>query len=221
MVVPDAVKKALDESPVVAVLTMDRPDDAPPLAAALREGGIRAIELTLRTPRALDALRALAAAEPSLLCGAGTVLTPEQARQVRAAGAAFAVSPGLNPNTVRATIDAGLPFLHGVCTPSDIERALELGCAWMKYFPAETSGGLAHLRAMAAPYVHLGVRFIPLGGVNESNVADYLREPLVAAVGGSWLASKADLAARRWGAVRDAARRAVGLAASVRTPAGA
>ena len=156
------------------------------------------MELTLRTEAALGALRRIRAAVPEMLAGVGTVLTPAQADDAKYAGAEFAVSPGMNPRVVKAADDAGLPFAPGILTPSDIEQALECGCRMLKFFPAESSGGLAYLKAMAAPYLHLGVSFIPLGGVNEKNMASYLADPLIDAVGGSWLAPRDAIREGRW-----------------------
>jgi 2-dehydro-3-deoxyphosphogluconate aldolase/(4S)-4-hydroxy-2-oxoglutarate aldolase len=195
--------------PIMAVLLLEEPDDAPALGEALIKGGIRGIELTLRSSRALEGLEKMVSTCPDLVVGAGTVLSPGQVAAVKAAGAAFAVSPGFNPRVVGAAREAGLPFAPGICTPSDIEGALEFDCTALKFFPAETSGGLKHLKNMAAPYLHRGVRFIPLGGLNESNMLDYLADPLIAAIGGSWLAPKPLLAARDWAAIEKNARTAV------------
>lgn len=214
---PQPLFDEIRRNPIIAVLTLDDPGVAPDLARALLDGGVRGIELTLRTPAALESLKRLRAASADLILGAGTVLTPEQVLQVRDAGVSFAVSPGLNPRVVRAAIDAGVPFAPGVCTPSDIEGALELGCTLLKYFPAETMGGLKHLKGMAAPYAHLGVRFIPLGGLNENNMLDYLADPLIPAIGGSWIAPKELINARDWDAIRGNARRAVEKAATLAT----
>ena len=207
-------------NPVIAVLTLEDPAVAPDLAKALLGGGVRGVELTLRTPAALESLRRLKAAAPELILGAGTVLTPGQVLEVKAAGVAFAVSPGFNARVVRAAQEAGVPFAPGICTPSDIEGALELGCTLLKYFPAETSGGLKHLKNMVAPYLHLGVQFIPLGGLNEGNMLDYLGDPLIPAIGGSWIAPKDKIAARDWAAIEGNARRAVAKWKTLKTSAG-
>jgi 2-dehydro-3-deoxyphosphogluconate aldolase/(4S)-4-hydroxy-2-oxoglutarate aldolase len=174
------------------------------------------MELTLRTPAAMDALRAIRAEAPEMLAGIGTILTPEQVRESARSGAAFGVSPGLNPRVVREARDAGLPFSPGVVTPSDIEAALELGCRELKFFPAELSGGLPYLKSIAAPYRHLGVRFIPLGGLSPDNMAAYLGEPAVIAVGGSWLASHALIEKKNWAAVTELASEAAMVVKRVR-----
>ena len=206
---PEKLMEQVSALGVVAVLTVDDPLDAVPLGKALLAGGVSAIELTLRTPRALESLKRIAAEVPEILIGAGTVLTPAQLQQVKDAGAKVAVAPGCNPSTLRAAKDLGLPFAPGICTPTDIEIAVEHGCKLLKYFPAETSGGLAHLSAMAAPYAHLKLRYIPLGGLTQANMGDYLKSPLVAALGGSWIAKPDVIAKKDWAAITKAAADAV------------
>jgi 2-dehydro-3-deoxyphosphogluconate aldolase/(4S)-4-hydroxy-2-oxoglutarate aldolase len=196
-------------SGVIAVLTLDDARLAVPLARALVAGGITAMELTLRTPAALEALRAIVAEVPELLAGAGTVLTPQQVGAVRAAGAAFAVAPGTNARVIEAAREEGLFFMPGVATPSDIELAVECDCRALKFFPAEPCGGLAYLKNMAAPYAHLGLRFVPLGGITTANVRGYLQDPLILAVGGSWLAPRERIAAEDWPAITQTAQEAV------------
>lgn len=196
--IPESLATRIKTSGIVAVLVIDRAEDAAPLAHALLAGGINVMELTLRTPAALDALRRIKADVPEMLAGAGTVLTPKQVGEVKAAGADFAVSPGVNPRVLAAASEAGIPFAPGVATPSDIEQALEADCRMLKFFPAEPSGGLPYLKAIAAPYRHLGVSFMPLGGLNEKNMAAYLTDPLIAAIGGSWLAPRDAVREGRW-----------------------
>jgi 2-dehydro-3-deoxyphosphogluconate aldolase / (4S)-4-hydroxy-2-oxoglutarate aldolase len=201
----DEVYSRIESAGVLAVLVIDKAADAVPLAETLLEGSVTAMELTLRTEAAIDALRAIRNEVPQMLVGIGTVLTPEQVKQVAGEGAAFAVSPGVNRRVVQTAIDCGLPFAPGVLTPSDIEAALELGCRRLKLFPAEVSGGLTYLRNIAAPYNHLAVKYLPLGGVKQSNLAEYLSEPLVAAVGGSWLAPKQAIADHDWAQIKSLA----------------
>jgi 2-dehydro-3-deoxyphosphogluconate aldolase/(4S)-4-hydroxy-2-oxoglutarate aldolase len=205
---PDAVRQRIEETAVIAVLVIDEVEDAVPVAEALLAGGIQAMELTLRTPAAIDALRVVVQRVPEMMPGIGTILTPEQVDQVAEAGAAFGVAPGLNRRVVQRAQAVGLPFAPGVATPSDLETALELGCRDVKFFPAEPSGGLAYLKSMAAPYAHLGVRFVPLGGLNSNNLADYLNSPLVMAVGGSWLAPRDLIREQNWEAIADRAKQA-------------
>ena len=197
---------------IVAVLTIDDADDAIPLAEALASGGVNVIELTLRTPAALTAIGRIRQARPDIRLGAGTVIFPEQVGQVIDAGAHFAVSPGTSRRVLQAARERGLSFAPGVCSPSDIEATLEFDCRLLKYFPAETSGGLKHLTAMAAPYDHLGLRFMPLGGLNADNAAGYLASPLVAALGGSWIAPRNLIRKRDWKRITENAAAAAKLA---------
>lgn len=212
----DAIQARLHRSGVLAVLVIDDDAQAVPLARALLEGGVEAIELTLRTDAAMTALRRIRAELPAMLVGAGTVLTPEQANAVQAAGAAFGVAPGMNPRVVAEARRIGLPFAPGVCTPTDIELAVEQGCRLLKFFPSEPSGGIPYLRTIAAPFQHLGVRFIPLGGVSASNAGTYLREPSVLALGGSWLAPAELIRSNDWKAITASARVASNIVQNVR-----
>ena len=211
-----ALAERIRESGNIAVIVIDRAEDARPLARALLDGGIRAIELTFRTPAAAEALSILSSYSSDLIAGAGTILTPEQARQAYEAGAAFAVAPGLNPRVAEAAATLGLSFAPGVMTPSEIERALELGCTLQKFFPAGAIGGLKTITTMAAPYKHLGIRFIPLGGITPETTAEYLKSPLIAACGGSWIAPSKLIAARDWDAIRANAELACRIAAEAR-----
>ena len=206
--VAEEVYAKLEAAGVLAVLMIDNVADAAPLADALLEGGIRAMELTLRTDAAIGALKEIKKHTPEMVVGIGTILTTEQVKQVSDEGAAFGVSPGMNPRVVQAALDCGLPFAPGILTPSDVEAALEFSCRRLKFFPAEVSGGLPYLRSMAPPYNHLGVKYIPLGGVKQANLAEYLSEPLVAAVGGSWLAPKQAIADGDWAQIRGLAQTA-------------
>ena len=213
---PTDLQSTLHRAGVIAVLILDDADDAVPLAQALLDGGIQAMELTLRTPAALEALRRIRTEVPAMLVGAGTLLQPAQVQAAQAAGAAFGVAPGCNPRVIAAARDLGLPFAPGVCTPTDIELALESDCQLLKFFPAEPSGGLPYLRAIAAPFAHLGVRFIPLGGIGPTNAETWLREPVVTALGGSWLAPRDLIQKRDWATLTANARAAAALAAQVR-----
>ncbi|MFI3291093.1 MAG: bifunctional 4-hydroxy-2-oxoglutarate aldolase/2-dehydro-3-deoxy-phosphogluconate aldolase [Opitutales bacterium] len=180
---------------LIAVLTIEDENTAVPIAKALCEGGVKAIELTLRTATALESIRRIIAEVPEMTVSAGTVLEPKQVKQVIDAGAHFAVAPGCSRRVLEAAKEAGLAFAPGIMTPSDIEKALEYDCKILKFFPAGTTGGIKHLEAMSAPYNHLGVKYIPLGGVNVTNFASFVANPLIAAVGGSWLATPAQVKA--------------------------
>lgn len=205
---PDETLNRMKQCGVIAVLTLDEASQIVPLARALVACGIDVMELTLRTPAALDALRLVRDEVPEMLAGVGTVLRPQQLREVVDAGAAFGVSPGLNPRIVGGARDLGLPFAPGVVTPTDIEAAIELGCRELKFFPAEPSGGMKYLRSMYAPYSYLGLQFIPLGGLNASNMSAYLFDAAVPAVGGSWIAPRKLIQTENWSAVIDHATEA-------------
>lgn len=199
---------------VIAVLVVDDAKDAVPLARALLDGGIRVMELTLRTPAAIDALRSICREVPEMVAGIGTILTVDQMHAAREAGAAFGVSPGCNPRLLVAAREAGFSFGPGIATPTDVEIALEHGCRLLKFFPAEQLGGLSYLRAMSAPYAHLGVRYIPLGGLTETNAHSYLQDPLISAIGGSWIAPRDLIKANDWATITAKARGAAALAAA-------
>jgi 2-dehydro-3-deoxyphosphogluconate aldolase / (4S)-4-hydroxy-2-oxoglutarate aldolase len=191
---------------VLPVIAIDAVEAALPLADALLEGGLPLVEITFRTAAAGEVIATLCHRRPELLVGAGTVVTAENLQMAVDCGARFGVAPGLNPQIVEQAQRAGLPFVPGICTPSEIEAALAAGCRTLKFFPAEASGGVAMLQALAAPYQHLGVRFIPTGGVGPGNLAAYLAVKSVAAVGGTWLAKPEDLAAGRWSEIRERVR---------------
>ena len=199
----------LDVVPVLPVVVLHRLEDAVPVARALVAGGLPAIELTLRTPVALDAVAAIAAEVPEIRVGAGTVVTPGQAKEAADAGARFLVSPGATPSLLAAMDETGLPFLPGVATVSEALAALEAGCTSLKFFPAEASGGAAFLASVAAPVP--AVRFCPTGGITPTNAASYLALPNVGCVGGSWLTPGDLVAARDWDGVADLAREAAAL----------
>ncbi|MCB1232973.1 MAG: bifunctional 4-hydroxy-2-oxoglutarate aldolase/2-dehydro-3-deoxy-phosphogluconate aldolase [Verrucomicrobiae bacterium] len=193
---------------LIAVLVIDRVEDAVPVAESLLAGGVDIMELTLRTEAAIDALVAIRENVPDMVAGVGTILTKKQADLAKAAGAAFGVAPGVNREVAQHALDLGLPFAPGVMTPTDIDQCVELGCHLLKFFPAESSGGLPHLRNIAAPYQHLRVKFVPLGGINLDNLLDYLSSDLIAAVGGSWLAPRDVIASGDWKQIETNAREA-------------
>ncbi|MBN1556234.1 MAG: bifunctional 4-hydroxy-2-oxoglutarate aldolase/2-dehydro-3-deoxy-phosphogluconate aldolase [Phycisphaerae bacterium] len=204
----EPVLERIERCGLVAVLTVDDVAKAVPLAKALLAGGIDVMELTLRTEAALEALAAIKKDVPDMFAGAGTVLTVDQVEAVKRLDADFAVAPGLNPAVVSHAGKIGLPFAPGICTPSDIERAVELGCRLLKFFPAEPIGGLKYLKSMAAPYAHLGLKYIPLGGLNTKILGDYLSCNFVAAVGGSWIASREAIQSGDWDAITNNAAQA-------------
>ncbi len=209
MKLTDPVATRLTARGVVAVLMIDRVDDAVPVAEALLRGGVDAMELTLRTDAALPALELITGSVPEMLAGIGTIIKKEQVTQAKDSGAAFGVSPGTNIDVIKAAQDAGLPFAPGIMTPSDIERALPFGCEILKFFPAGSSGGIKHLKNIAAPYAHLGLKYVPLGGINQGNMKDYLKEDIIAAVGGSWIASRDLIDSGQWDQITSNASSAV------------
>jgi 2-dehydro-3-deoxyphosphogluconate aldolase/(4S)-4-hydroxy-2-oxoglutarate aldolase len=206
---PEALLETIRQQKIIAVVVIDDAKSAVPLARALLDGGISAIELTLRTRAAFESLKNIRDHCPEMMAGLGTVITIAQVEQAAAAGAAFAVSPGLNPNILRAAQASGLPFAPGIVTPSDIECAVELGCKLLKFFPAEPSGGIAYLNSMSGPYAHLGLEYIPLGGLDESNFARYLALKNVPAVGGSWIAPRDLIQNNAWTTITGNARNAM------------
>jgi 2-dehydro-3-deoxyphosphogluconate aldolase / (4S)-4-hydroxy-2-oxoglutarate aldolase len=196
---------------VIPVIILDNAADAQPLAEALLAGGLPCAEVTFRTAAALEAISIMAKV-PGLLVGAGTVLKPEQAQAAADAGAQFIVTPGFNPRVVSYCVDHGIPITPGVSNPTIIEMALEHGLNVVKFFPAEASGGLPYLKAIAAPYGMM--RFIPTGGIEPGNLRDYLAFPKVVACGGSWMVKPDLLKARDWPKITALAAEAVALAKS-------
>ncbi len=210
------VFEKIAEFGVVPVIAIDSAEQALPLADALIAGGLPLAEITFRTEAAAEAIRQIAKNRPQMLVGAGTVLTPATVAAAREAGAAFAVAPGLNARVVGSARALGLPFVPGTANPSDVEIGLELGCKLLKFFPAEALGGAKLLSAIYAPYKHTGVKFMPTGGVTADNLESYLSLPAVAAVGGTWLAKPADIAAGNWDAIAARCRAAREIVARVR-----
>ncbi len=201
-----SIDSVLKLGPVIPVIVLHDISQAVPLARALVAGGIRVLEMTLRTPVALDALRCIAEQVPDAVLGAGTLTHPEQCYAARQAGAQFGVSPGINARLSQAAHQSGLPLLPGVATPSEILLALEHGHQQLKFFPAENHGGTAALRAWHGPFPD--VRFCPTGGITANNARDYLALPNVVCVGGSWLTPPTLLAAGDWNGITELAQRA-------------
>lgn len=202
---------------VVPVIAIDKPEHAIPLADALIAGGLPLVEVTFRTAAAAEVIKRMAAERPQLLVGAGTVLDKATVDIAKACGARFAVAPGLNPRVVQYAQSVGLAFVPGIATPSDIEAGLELGCKLLKFFPAESNGGVGMLEALSAPYKHTGVRFMPTGGASIGNLENYLKVGTVAAVGGTWIAKAEDMAAGRWAEIAERCKAAVAIVAKIRS----
>lgn len=201
----------LDVAPVIPVVVLHDADHAVPLARALAAGGLPVVELTLRTPAALDAIARIAAEVPEVLLGAGTVVEPGQAKATVEAGAQFLVSPGSTPRLLDAMGETGLPCLPGVATVTEALSVLDRGHTEMKFFPAEASGGIGFLRSLGSPLP--GARFCPTGGITPDNAGDYLALPNVGCVGGSWITPPDLLRARDWEGVTALARAAARIAA--------
>ena len=203
------VRAVLKLAPVIPVFTPDDVDDAVQVAQALFRGGLPVIEVTLRTPRALDAIKAMVEAVPDAVVGAGTVLTPAQMNAAKAAGARFAVSPGATPTLYAAARDADLPYLPGVATGSELILGLEAGLDTFKFFPAVQSGGAPLLSAWHGPFAD--VRFCPTGGISVQTAPQFLHLPNVLCVGGSWLTTRALMQARDWAGIEALARESAAL----------
>ena len=203
----------LDQFPVIPVIVIDDIADAEPLANALLEGGLNIIEVTFRTAAASGAIEAIANAFPEMLVGAGTVVTPEQAKIAIESGSKFGLAPGTDPETIAYFKERNVPFIPGIMTPSDIQAAIKAGCKHLKFFPAGAAGGPKLLKAMAAPYAKLGVKFCPTGGVSLDNMNDYLSITEVFAIGGSWLATKAQIANKDWSSITAQVKEALTKAA--------
>jgi 2-dehydro-3-deoxyphosphogluconate aldolase/(4S)-4-hydroxy-2-oxoglutarate aldolase len=208
--VPRSSKDLLDISPVIPVVVLDSAADAVPLARALARGGVRIMEITLRTDAGLEAIERVAAEVPETTVGAGTVTTPEEAAAARDAGAQFIVTPGATDRLMAAVLDTGLPLLAGASTLTEILRLREHGLQAAKFFPAEASGGTAYLRAVAGPVPD--VRFCPTGGVSPANAKEYLALPNVGCVGGSWLTPAAAVRSGDWTEIERLAGEAASLA---------
>jgi len=197
---------------IVPVLTIERSEDAVPLARALFEGGLGTIEIALRTPTAPAAIAAIARELPQVTVGAGTLLRAADVAAAVHAGAKFLVSPGTTPELAAAALAAELPYLPGVATPSEVMAARALGICVMKFFPAEALGGAAYLKALAP--VFPGIAFCPTGGIDEEKAAGYLALPNVAMIGGSWMAPRDAVAAGDWTRIRRLAERAAAIPAA-------
>lgn len=213
---PEIIKR-IDDAGIIAVLVIDELKHAVPLAKALIAGGVDAIELTLRTPVAIEAAKMIKKEVPQIALGFGTVLTVDQVKAVADVGADFAVAPGCNPRVIAEAYKQGLSFAPGIMTPSDIEIAVEQGCRVLKYFPAETSGGMEHLENMVAPYQYLNLKFIPLGGCNMDNARNYLESSLITAIGGSWVAKRPLIQAEKWDEITKNAKEIRNLIREIRS----
>ena len=203
------IKEVMTTSPVMPVMVINQLDQAVPLAKALVEGGLKVLEITLRTPVALDAIRRIKAEVPGAIVGAGTIINTETLQQALDAGAEFIVSPGVTDSVIDAAIASGVPILPGVITPSEVMKLLEKGITAMKFFPAEAAGGIPMLKSLGGPLPQVTV--CPTGGVNPKNAPEYLALSNVACVGGSWMAPAELVDAGDWAEITRRAAEAAKL----------
>ncbi|HMH72496.1 MAG TPA: bifunctional 4-hydroxy-2-oxoglutarate aldolase/2-dehydro-3-deoxy-phosphogluconate aldolase [Bradyrhizobium sp.] len=188
-----------EQATIIPVLTIERLEDAVPLAKALVAGGVRTLEITLRTPVAIESAKAIMAHVPEAVVGIGTILNADDLARAEGIGARFGISPGATPDLLKAAAASALPFAPGIATASELMLGLSHGFNLVKFFPAEQSGGIKALRALAGPFPD--VRFCPTGGIGEANAASWLAEPNVVAVGGSWLCPAADIRSGNWAGI--------------------
>ncbi|MFN1533264.1 bifunctional 4-hydroxy-2-oxoglutarate aldolase/2-dehydro-3-deoxy-phosphogluconate aldolase [Vibrio jasicida] len=204
-----SIKEQLKALKVIPVIAIDKAEDIIPLGKVLAENGLPAAEITFRSAAAAEAIRLLRETQPDMLIGAGTVLNREQAIAAKEAGATFIVSPGFNPNTVKACQEIGIDIVPGVNNPSTVEAALEMGLTTLKFFPAEASGGINMVKSLLAPYTN--IELMPTGGINPANIKDYLAIPRVLACGGTWMVDKTLIEAGNWEELARLTREAVAL----------
>jgi 2-dehydro-3-deoxyphosphogluconate aldolase/(4S)-4-hydroxy-2-oxoglutarate aldolase len=204
-----SIKPILYLGPVIPVMVVARTEDAVPLAQALLAGGVKVLEITLRTPNAMAVISAIAREVPDAVIAAGTVTTPEQWEKAARAGARFAVSPGLTPRLIGAAADAPIPLLPGVATASELMSAMDAGFECFKFFPAQQAGGVGMLKALAGPFAQ--ALFCPTGGITSQTAHEFLALPNVACVGGSWLTPAAEVSAGNWAAITTLAQAASSL----------
>ncbi|MFM2624713.1 bifunctional 4-hydroxy-2-oxoglutarate aldolase/2-dehydro-3-deoxy-phosphogluconate aldolase [Vibrio owensii] len=204
-----SIKEQLKALKVIPVIAIDKAEDIIPLGKVLAENGLPAAEITFRSAAAAEAIRLLRETQPDMLIGAGTVLNREQAIAAKEAGATFIVSPGFNPNTVKACQEIGIDIVPGVNNPSTVEAALEMGLTTLKFFPAEASGGINMVKSLLAPYTD--IELMPTGGINPANIKDYLAIPRVLACGGTWMVDKKMIEAGNWEELARLTREAVAL----------
>jgi 2-dehydro-3-deoxyphosphogluconate aldolase/(4S)-4-hydroxy-2-oxoglutarate aldolase len=210
------IKAKIKEHKIIPIIAIEKMDDVLPLADSLIEGGLPLIEITFRTKIAPEVIKLLHKERPEMLLGAGTVLTNDELKAAIDNGAAFGVAPGFNPKIVEGALKNNFLFMPGILTPTDLEAALSLGINVFKFFPAEAAGGINYLKSISAPYSHKNIQFIPTGGINIQNLRDYLDLKEVLAVGGTWLAKKADIETGQWDMIVKKCRAAKDLGSGTR-----
>lgn len=197
---------------LLPAVVIDQADLAAPLAETLLRAGLNVIEITFRTAAAEEAIRNVAKRFPEMVLGAGTLLTADQVARAAGAGATFGVAPGLNEAVAAEAKRCGMTMIPGVMTPTEVDRAIGLGCQVLKFFPADAAGGIKMLKALAGPFAHTGVKFVPTGGIDARNMGEYLALPVVAAVGGSWMVEKSLIASQNWAQIEKLTREALAAA---------
>jgi 2-dehydro-3-deoxyphosphogluconate aldolase/(4S)-4-hydroxy-2-oxoglutarate aldolase len=209
LTMPKEIEDRIASEGIIAVLEIENKHNAAPTVKALLEGGINIIELALRTPAAIPSISLITNEFPQIFIGIGTIIESGQAAMVKKEGSVrFGVSPGLNPEIVKEAIAENLPFAPGIATPGELEKAISLGCRVVKFFHAEGMGGLSYLKNINSPYNHLGIKYIPLGGISVNNLRDYAKFKPVLAIGGSWIANKELIKAQDWKEITKRAKEA-------------
>ena len=211
------IVSTLGKAGIIPVIVIEKEEQAVPLAKALVEGGLPVLEVTFRTKVAAAAIAAIRREVPEAIVGAGTLLTPQMVKDAKAAGAVFGVAPGFDPVVMAAAKAEGLPMCPGIATASELSQALTAGCTMVKFFPAEAAGGVKMIKNLLGAFRFTGVRFMPTGGVNLSNVADYLAVPEIVCCGGTWIVPKDALAAGDWAAIERLAADAAALVRKMRS----
>ena len=204
--------ETLGKAGIIPVIVIEKEEQAVPLAKALVKGGLPVLEVTFRTQAAAGAIAAICREVPEAVVGAGTLLTPQMVRDAKAAGAVFGVAPGFDPAVIAEAKTQGLPFCPGIATASELSQALTAGCGLVKFFPAEAAGGVKMIKNLLGAFRFTGVKFMPTGGVNLSNVGDYLAVPEIACCGGTWIVPKDALAAGDWAKIEKLAAEASAVA---------
>ncbi len=204
-----SIQEKIFREKLIAVLVFNEEKEVKPVIEALLEGGVNIIELALRSEYSLQAVAKVLQEYPEMTVGIGTVITPKQVEEVKALNVPFAVAPGLNRKVLDKAKEVGLEFYPGITTPSEIESALEYDKRIMKFFPAEPAGGLSYIKSINAPYAHLGIKYIPLGGVNANNLSEYCKSDIIGAIGGSWIAPRKLIEAGEWKIIKEQSREAV------------
>lgn len=211
-----SIVETLGKAGVVPVIVIEKEEQAVPLARSLVKGGLPVLEVTFRTKAAAGAIAAIKREVPEAILGAGTLLAPQMVKDAKAAGAVFGVAPGFDPAVMAAAKEAGLPMCPGIATASELSQALTAGCEMVKFFPAEAAGGVKMIKNLLGAFRFTGVKFMPTGGVNLSNVAEYLAVPEIVCCGGTWIVPKDALAAGDWAAIEKLAADAAALVREIR-----